>query len=370
MTDSSLKSLFDSAERQRLAIESSWSSNTQSYQQDVASTIKIYEDCCKLRDSLSLFSPNEILEDVNSGDLQYVSLAHWQTVIDLSSRYMALECRIAELYLKLASDDRKLVLHNARKGYESFLALLDQYEMLSQPNKKLYADYLDSPTAFSTISTTDPNARRGAKIANFKLEKELKKKLEFLAQNPAYIQNDEDAVRELELARLALCTHEAFQSLESINRELEILALAPAVLPSGPESLGVDERERLGLQGSEKGYSDRLDLRDITTRNKGPILSTGGKPLRPFTLLENRQTLQKGVFKPGHNLPTMTIDEYLEEERARGNIIEGGGEASGIIPEIDPDDYEKMDEETEKARRWDDFVEENPKGAGNTLNRG
>jgi hypothetical protein len=178
MTDSSLKSLFDSAERQRLAIESSWSSNTQSYQQDVASTIKIYEDCCKLRDSLSLFSPNEILEDVNSGDLQYVSLAHWQTVTDLLSRYMVLECRIAELYLKLASDDRKLVLHNARKGYESFLALLDQYEMLSQPNKKLYADYLDSPTAFSTISTTDPNARRGAKIANFKLEKELKKQLE------------------------------------------------------------------------------------------------------------------------------------------------------------------------------------------------
>jgi immunoglobulin-binding protein 1 len=158
-----------------------------------------------------------------------------------------------------------------------------------------------------------------------------------------------------------LCTHEAFQSLESINRELEILALAPPVLPSGSESLGADGRERMGLQRSEKGYSDRLDLNDITTRNKGPILSTGGKPLRPFTLLENRQTLQKGVFKPGHNLPTMTIDEYLEEERARGNIIEGGGEASGIIPEIDPDDYEKMDEETEKARRWDDFVEENPK---------
>ncbi|KAM3069605.1 Type 2A phosphatase-associated protein 42 [Clarireedia jacksonii] len=354
MTDSSLKSLFDSAERQRLAIESSWSSNTQSYQQDVASTIKIFEDCCKLRDSLSLFSPNEILEDVNSGDLQYI----------------AIEYRIAELYLKLASDDRKLVLHNARKGYESFLALLDQYEMLSQPNKKLYADYLDSPTTFSTISTTDPNARRGAKIANFKLEKELKKKFEFLAQNPAYLQNDEDAVRDLELARLALCAHETFQSLESINRELEVLALAPPVQPSGPESLGADERERLGLQRSDEGYSDRLDLRDITTRNPGPILSTGGKPLRPFTLLENRQTLQKGVFKPGHNLPTMTIDEYLEEERARGNIIEGGGEASGIIPEIDPDDYEKMDEETEKARRWDDFVEENPKGAGNTLNRG
>lgn len=182
-----------------------------------------------------------------------------------------------------------------------------------------------------------------------------------MAENPAYLQNDEDAVRKLELAKLSLCSHNAFQSLESINRELEILAMAPVGprVPEGPQS---DNRERIGgLRGPDAGYSDRLDMRDITTNNKGPILSTGGKPLRPFTLLESRQALQKGVFRPGHNLPTMTIDEYLDEERARGGIIEGGGEASGIIPEIDPDDFEKMDEETEKARRWDDFTEDNPK---------
>jgi hypothetical protein len=40
--------------------------------------------------------------------------------------------------------------------------------------------------------------------------------------------------------------------------------------------------------------------------------------LRPFTLLDSRDRLRKGVFGPGHNLPTMTIDEYLEEERRRG----------------------------------------------------
>jgi hypothetical protein len=59
----------------------------------------------------------------------------------------------------------------------------------------------------------------------------------------------------------------------------------------------------------------------------------------------------------------MTIDEYLEEERARGGIIEGGGEASGIPPEPDEDNYEKADQETMKAREWDEFVESNPKYA-------
>jgi hypothetical protein len=66
----------------------------------------------------------------------------------------------------------------------------------------------------------------------------------------------------------------------------------------------------------------------------------------------------------------MTIDEYLEEERKRGGIIEGGGAQSGIRPEPNEDDLEKADEETMKARAWDEFKEENPKGSGNTLNRG
>ena len=57
----------------------------------------------------------------------------------------------------------------------------------------------------------------------------------------------------------------------------------------------------------------------------------------------------------------MTIDEYLEEERARGGIIEGGGEASGLSPEPDEDNLEKADAETMKAREWDEYVEANPK---------
>ena len=92
--------------------------------------------------------------------------------------------------------------------------------------------------------------------------------------------------------------------------------------------------------------------------------------MRPFTLLDTRQRMQAGVFRPDHSLPTMTIDEYLEEERRRGGMIEGGGPQSGVQPEPDEDDMDKADQETMKARAWDEFVEANPKGSGNTLNRG
>ena len=139
--------------------------------------------------------------------------------------------------------------------------------------------------------------------------------------------------------------------------------MAPATPGPEPAALERDYRERNGLRGKDE-YSDRLDRRNvISASNTGPILSQGGKPLRPFTLLDSRQTLKDGVFRPGHNLPTMTIDEYLEEERARGGIIEGGGEASGRSPEPDEDNYEKGDGETMKAREWDEYVEANPKYA-------
>ena len=184
---------------------------------------------------------------------------------------------------------------------------------------------------------------------------------QFLAQNPAYLQHDDDAVRDLQLTNISLCTHNTFQSLESINRELEVLAMAPLPLAPTPSALEQDYRERNGIR-SGSGFSERLDRRDLLSNgNKGPILSAGGKPLRPFTLLDSRQTLKDGVFRPGHNLPTMTIDEYLEEERARGGIIEGGGEASGVIPEPDEDNIEKANEEVLKAREWDEYVEANPK---------
>ena len=61
------------------------------------------------------------------------------------------------------------------------------------------------------------------------------------------------------------------------------------------------------------------------------------QPLRPFTILPagesaDRARLQGQVFGPGHRLPTMSIDEYLEIERERGNILTGGGCASPFPP--------------------------------------
>lgn len=149
---------------------------------------------------------------------------------------------------------------------------------------------------------------------------------------------------------------------------MDILALAPTSAPSTTEQTPADARLRNGGM-IDDSYSERLDSAFVNGKG-GPILSKDGRPLRPFTLLDTRQRLQQGVFRPDHNLPTMTIDEYLDEEKRRGGIIEGGGEQSGIRPQINEDDLDRADEETIKARAWDDYKDENPRGAGNTMNMG
>ncbi|KAI2620044.1 type 2A phosphatase-associated protein 42 [Hypoxylon sp. NC1633] len=355
-----LKSVFKAGEFKRIALENTYEANSPTYREDLAQALELYQECIQIINKVALFSPNEGLEDISTSDLPY----------------LLVNFRIAELLQKFSTQsplERRASLNTTREAYERFLHLLDNYSMLSSSDSKLFIEYNEDPTAFSTISTSDPTARRNAKIASFKAEKELKRKLEYMRSSPRYLEDggDEEAIRELYLTSVAFCTHLAFQGLESINREMEILAQAPTpLMPQGTTVQDDERRRREAL--SNDGYSERLDspLNTRLPNSNGPLLSREGKPLRPFTLTSNRQELQSGVFRPGHNLPTMSIDEYLEEERRQGNIIEGGGEASGRQPEPDEDDIDKADAETMKAREWDEFKEANPRGSGNTLNRG
>ncbi|USP75975.1 uncharacterized protein yc1106_03249 [Curvularia clavata] len=350
----SLRGLFSKAEKAREELSSSYEPNSPTYQEKLSTTIATYEECLKVAEQVSLFSPNESLEDISSTDLQY----------------LAINYHLAELVQKISNTDvslRKQNLLRARGYYEQFLKLLDSYDMLGKADAKLLEAYNEDKNNFSTANTRDAAARRDAKIARFRQEKELKTKLEYLRQNPKLAEQDEQVVRDLHLTDLAFMIHQTFASLESMAQELHIISLAPPAPPQGQDPQAPDARQ--DSRGKD-GYSERLDGQYAGLRYSGPILSSDGKPMRPFTLLDSRQTLKKGVFRPDHSLPTMTIDEYLEEERKRGGIIEGGGPQSGIQPEPNEDDMEAADAETMKQRAWDEYVEANPKGSGNTLNRG
>lgn len=351
--DRSLRTVYEDAEQKRKTVEHTFDSNSTTFQENLLSAIQLYEQCLNIADRISLFSPNESLEDIGTADLQYLLLNY----------------RIAELILRINSRERKANLERAQKSYERYLKQIDDYDLLSKDDVALFEQYQEAPSTFSVASTKDAAARRESKIKRFKEEKALKQKLEYMQRNPLTLQNDDSVYRELQLTNVAYCTHQTFPSLESIAQELHILSLAPPSLPdAGQRDLDVRENN----EQFSNGYSERLDapLSQLSAGMRGPILDSKGKPLRPFTLTSKRQEFREGVFRPDHSLPTMSIDEYLEEERRRGGIIDGGGPQSQITPQVDEDDMDAADRDTMKAREWDEFVEANPKGSGNTLNRG
>lgn len=177
-------------------------------------------------------------------------------------------------------------------------------------------------------------------------------------------------MRRLRIAELQFQVNQTFNSLDMMSQEYAIVSRNPQPILNGHNE-HEDTRER--AKQLQNGYSERLDTNLITGLGRGKgnaLLTKEGRPMQPFTLTNKREEFQKGVFRPGHNLPTMSIEEYLEEEKRRGGIIEGGGEQSMRQPEPDEDNMELADQEIMKARAWDEYKEANPKGAGNTVNRG
>lgn len=131
--------------------------------------------------------------------------------------------------------------------------------------------------------------------------------------------DDPPETRQVTLLLLRLLHGLTLPALSSTQMELDLLASAPA--PSGP----IAPRET-----REEDSTWRLDRKQGQVKPR-QLISGGGRVLQPFTILtstgglSDRERLGIEVFRSSHRLPTMTIDEYLEEERGRGNIITGGG---------------------------------------------
>ncbi|TFK76248.1 hypothetical protein BDN72DRAFT_830796 [Pluteus cervinus] len=345
---------------------------------------------------LSLFSPNESLEDISTRNLVFLSVPY--VAGELQNRLKATE-----------RPRRLLVLDQSRKLYQAFVSTLGQYNIVPADERELHEK---SPT-----SIVAPGKRRELKIKQYQKEKELRTKIEVVqkrrGQKPddsgssdydlissllpstqsttssAEVEDDEEDSRTDEILReatvllLRMLYGQAQGHLESLRQEEELLKLAPPA----PEDLPVPEDSRTREQQTQEDMW-RLDppIASGGPDGKGPLMDSSGKPLRPFTILSSeaaaRSRLQAQVFRPDHNLPTMTIDEYLDIEKQRGNILTGGGPASQNAPtskeqlaiEAEMEGTTKGEEKSEQKRqqeeKWAQYTDANARGAGNTMNRG
>ncbi|EIW84887.1 TAP42-like protein [Coniophora puteana RWD-64-598 SS2] len=336
--------------------------------------------------ALSLFSSNESLRDISTRHLPYLAIPF--VYAEIVTRRFTPE-----------PDARLEVVRVAQANLNAYVNNIETLEIVSPEDRKLYSN--------STASVNDPAQRRELKIRQYKAEKEVKSRVTALRSRlssggsdldsdaetdfdllrsllPSSLQtgsttaddddeeDDDGAMRQTALMVLRLLYAHAHTNLTNLTQELELLRSAPPPPPGGSQA----------TQPSDGSW--RLDA--PTFDRNGPLLDPSGKPLRPFTILPagaaERSRLQSQVFGPGHSLPTMSIDEYLEIERQRGNIIEGGGQASADkltsseeLQLASEDDGTAAAEEASEKKRlkdeaWAQYTDLHPKGEGNTMNRG
>ncbi|KAF8205785.1 TAP42-like protein [Mycena galopus ATCC 62051] len=342
---------------------------------------------------LSLFSPNEILEDISTRDLIYLLVPY----------------ALAEVQGRVRSegpgnDERIAFLTQSQKYLNTFISNLENYEIIPESERTLHAQ---DPSKIK-----DASSRRELKIKQYQREKDLRARIETIRKRRGQLPADgemesdfdlivsllpkksesedeeedsesEDILRETTLLLLRLCYAQAEAQLLSLSQELELLQNAPR-MPPPPTSRPEDDRR--GKERATEGDMWKLDAPLGGPDGKGPLLDPTGKPLRPFTILpsgsSDRARMAAQVFGPGHRLPTMSIDEYLQIEQERGNILTGGGPGSenalteseqlAVDAEMDgsKDGAEKEEMKRLKDEKWAQFTDENPRGAGNTMNRG
>ncbi|KIK58290.1 hypothetical protein GYMLUDRAFT_45498 [Collybiopsis luxurians FD-317 M1] len=354
---------------------------------------------------LSLFSPNETLEDISTRDLIYL-------LVPFVSAQVQDRVRISD------PGERVGILERVQNHFKSFLLHLESYDIVPEDEVALYS-------SGSGAGIQNPASRRELKIKQYQKEKDLRARIETIrkrrnqrsvsdsppndfnliasllpspkSSHPSSNVDDldeedddeddsdtSDVIRSTILLLLRLFYAQAQTQLGSIEQEMELLRNVP--LPPSRPTQGSSEQEN--RNGKKDGDNDMWKL-DAPKRG-GPLLDPKGKPLQPFTILpsgststtSDRTRLQAQVFRPDHNLPTMSIDEYLEIEQARGKFIQGGGPASENAPtskevlamqaEEDgtAEGETKEEERRVKDESWARYTDENPRGAGNTMNRG
>lgn len=225
---------------------------------------------------------------------------------------------------ELLDEDRLNNLEVAKELYFRFFERLIQYRLMpaDRPEAKvlkrlLVEDHADEEEERLLLWLQRP--LRDLKIERMKKIRQMKADLSSLSIPDS--SSSEDAVLVYWFQCLQLHFLVALDNVSLLLQEIELL--------------------RTGSQSSKR------EIEPVEEKSKV------SKITQPFKLIRDRRTIAADVFKPDYNLPTMTIDEYLELEMKRGNIISGGGNTNN--PTQDEDSESFLEAKLKKDREFDEF---------------
>ncbi|XP_065870852.1 PP2A regulatory subunit TAP46 [Euphorbia lathyris] len=393
MEEMSLSALFEQARKIYLiATESS------SDQEMVKKGCITLEKCEEMINKLGLFSANETKDDISTTNLKYILVPFY----------------LGELTEKFQQDDRIQILKASQEKLKEFLSFCEAMELV--PQEELQVASQGGSNTFADrraqkISRFNRQRAAQAKLLEIKERKERRgRSTRATALSTPVDAGEEDVLdddgeeeREAWLTTISLAICKTFDLLEMLKKEEEMLsAVKELKLKEGEKEFSqtmLDERAK-----NAESWHRNAATRAQYTKPAPPITCATfaqdvlegrarvseahdhkHQPMifGPASLVGGRQTNEREriaaqVFQPNHRLPTMSIEEAgLKEMEIMNNWQESTAkmmaEANSAWYKDDdnklkPGEEEDEDEDdaaVEKARAWDDWKDDNPRGAGN-----
>ncbi|KAM4076060.1 hypothetical protein ACJW30_12G036000 [Castanea mollissima] len=391
MEDLPLPTLFEQARKIH-----STATDSGADQEVVKKGLEALLKCEDMVNKLGLFSSNETKEDISTTNLKYLLVPFY----------------LAELTEKVAQDDRIQILKASQEKLKEFISLCEAMELV--PKEEL-------ETSTQGVPNT-PADQRARKIARFKRQKaaeakllEIKERKERRGRSTKAaalstpveageedeLDDDGEEEREAWLITISLAICKSFDLLKLLKDEEEILCAV---------------KEKKSKEGDKEFSRDVLDNRTKTVEawhRDAAVRARYTKPAQPITCAAFAQDVLEGrakvsevhdhkhqpmifgpasvvgagftserermaaqVFQPTHRLPTMSIEEAGLKEMEIMNkwqernvkLMEEANHSwyeDNRMPRPGEEEDEDDDAVVEKARRWDDWKDENPRGAGN-----
>ncbi|XP_048325800.2 PP2A regulatory subunit TAP46 [Ziziphus jujuba] len=389
----SLPALFEQARKIHLMVTESGAGSDQDV---VRKGCEALEKCDEMISKLGLFSTNETKDDISTSNLKYLLVPFY----------------LGELTEKVAHDDRIHILKVCQAKLKEFISFCESMELV--PEEEL-------ETSMEGGGANSFADRRARKISRFKRQRAAESKLLEIkerrerrgrsskaaalstpveAGEEDVLDDDGEEEREAWFTTISLAICKAFDLLEMLKKEEEMLSAI---------------KERQSKEGDKEFSRDILDdrtRRAETWHRDAATRAQYTKPVQPITcatfaqdvlegrakasqahdhkhqplmfgpaslvggsLTSERERMAAQVFQPGYRLPTMSIEEAgLKEmemmnkwQERNAKLMEEANSSwykdnrkMGISEEDEDDDAAQ-----EKARAWDDWKDDNPRGAGN-----
>jgi len=340
--DETLSQLFDNALKLHGDIsDSSEDTNSKPFQDKVKKGILMLEDATRLVSILDIFSRNESYTEMSTECL----------------KYFMLPVLLGDLENKLCENERETVVEKVQIYYIDFLqrckdygfADLNRIPKMISVKDELTEDGVEEVPRMPDLSKM--NSERSAKMARYKLNRQLETDIKELKVVLSGATKDEDVLRDYHLKMIQRFVNLSLDELNSLEMEVGV-------------------------------------LKHMAKIKAGKVAPVEEKPVRKMEpIIITKDKMQKEVYGLGYpSMPVLSVDEFYEKRVRDGwwKPPSSGGALQDRAndPELEArmkdqeererdDKEDRDDEETrEKALGMDEWKDDHRRGEGNRHNMG